>query len=99
MKKVKPASAKSDKDAKIVGLHIAECAEMRSVKNGTRNTCWGPTAWGEYGEPIITTERRYGKNGRVFISWLVFVCNDTECPARLHVRIDAILEHFQRRQP
>lgn len=78
-------------EAKVAVPHIKECAAVRLTKKGDWSTPWGPVAWGEHGDPVITTERRYGKNGRRFTKWVVFVCNDTACKARLHVSTDFVL--------
>jgi hypothetical protein len=75
---------------KVVGKHVKGCGALRHAQRGDWDTCWGPLAFGDYGKPIVRTERRYGKNGRVFYTWLRFVCNDTSCKAELHVEVDAV---------
>lgn len=81
----------SDKTVKVVGRHVKGCWARANEKSGHWETCWGPLAYGEYGDPIVRTERRYGKTGRVFKYWLRYVCNDTKCRAELHVETEAIL--------
>jgi len=77
---------------KIVGGHIKDCFAVKNASAGVWDTCWGPLAFGRYGDPIVTTTRRYGKGER-HTQWLRFVCNDPNCHAELHIDIDAIL-HF-----
>ncbi len=81
-----------DKVVKVVGKHVKNCFAVSAKKDGRWNTCWGPVAFGEHGHPTVTTERRYGKNGRRFKTWLRFVCNDPSCKAELHVECEFILE-------
>ena len=76
--------------ARLAIKHIKGCRALEYERKGVWRTCWGPMAWGAYGEPIIKTERKYGKVGRRIYTWLVFMCNCTDCPARLHVNVDAI---------
>lgn len=78
----------SDKTVKIVGRHIKGCAAVRLAKSGEWDTCWGPLAYGDRGDPVIVTERRYGKKGRVFKHWLRYLCNDSDCSAELHICAD-----------
>lgn len=80
-----------DKQIKIVGKHRTGCHALALEKKGEWDTCWGPLAYGSYGAPVATTERRYGKKGRAFKYWLRFVCNDAQCKAELHVEADFIL--------
>ena len=74
-----------DKQVIVVGKHRKGCHAVMLEKDGSWDTCWGPIAWGKYGQPIKVTERRYGAKGRVFKYWLRFICNDTSCKAELHV--------------
>ena len=83
---------KTDVQAKVVVPHIKDCAGVRLTKEGQWHTPWGPIAWGDHGPAVITTERRYGKTGRRYTRWVVFVCNDTGCKARLHITEDAVLQ-------
>ena len=76
--------------ARLAIKHIKGCRALEYERKGVWRTCWGPMAWGAYGEPIIKTERKYGKVGRRIYTWLVFMCNCMDCPARLHVNVDAI---------
>lgn len=80
---------------KIVGKHCNGCYGVKNMKAGVWPTPWGPLAWGNHGEPTVRTERRYGKLGRVFITWIRYVCNDTKCKAELHVQVDWIIERAQ----
>jgi hypothetical protein len=81
----------ADRQIKVVGKHLKDCFAIKNRRKGTWPTEWGPIQYGDYGPATVTTERRYGKNGRVYRHWLVFVCNCTGCPARLHVEADFIL--------
>ena len=81
----------SDRTVKLVGKHIKTCCGKRHERDGSWSSCWGPLAFGDYGDPLKRTERRYGKNGRVFKTWLRYVCNDSDCKAELHVDCDWIL--------
>ena len=81
-----------ERKVKLVGKHRKGCRALYFQRTGDRPTCWGPVAFGDYGHPIVTTARRYGKHGRAFKHWLRFVCNDTECRAELHILTDAILD-------
>ena len=76
---------------KVVGKHHKDCYARRNYINGLWDTCWGPVAYGVHGDPVITTSRNYGK-GRKFTTWLRYVCNDTKCPAELHIDVDYILQ-------
>ena len=79
-------------NAKLAVKHMKGCRALEYERKGVWPTCWGPVPWRDLGEAFVTTERRYGKNGRRFIHWLVFLCNCADCPARLHVDTDAIQE-------
>jgi hypothetical protein len=81
----------SDRKVKVVGKHVRGCFTMRGRRAGEWPSHWGPLAYGEHGDPVVKTERRYGKNGRKFIHWVRFICNDTSCMAELHVASDFIL--------
>ncbi len=81
----------ADKLVKVVGKHRKDCAAVRLAKSGSWNTCWGPIAYGEHGEPVVKTWRMYGKNGRALRSWVRFICNDGGCKAELHVEAEFIL--------
>lgn len=81
----------TDKLVKVVGSHIPNCSALKNRKSGLWTTEWGPIAFGEYGDPVVTTKRRYGKNWWAFRYWLRFVCNDPSCRAELHVEKDFIL--------
>lgn len=59
----------SDRQVKVVGKHRRGCDAKRLAKSGAWSTCWGPVAWGDHGDPLITVERRYGKKGRTFRKW------------------------------
>ena len=72
--------------------HIKGCRALEYERKGVWNTCWGPMPWGAYGDAIVKTERKYGRVGRRIITWLVFMCNCTDCHARLHVNVNAIQE-------
>jgi len=85
-----------DKQVKVVGKHVKGCSAVRAVKLGDWDTCWGPIAWGEYGEPVVKTWRKYGKNGKRLLTWVRFVCNNTACKAELHVEADLILRTAER---
>jgi hypothetical protein len=76
---------------KVVGKHVKGCFALKNAGTGFWNTQWGPIAYGRHGHPIVVTERRYGKNGRVYRHWVRFVCNNSECHAELHVEGDFIL--------
>ena len=76
--------------AKLAVKHRRGCRALEYERKGVWNTCWGPVPWRDLGEAFVTTERRYGKTGRRFVHWLVFMCNCTDCPGRLHVDTDAI---------
>jgi hypothetical protein len=82
----------ADRQIKVVGKHRKDCWAIKNRKNGTWPTEWGPIAYGAHGEPVRSTERRYGKRGRMFKYWLVFVCNCVGCPAQLHIEDKFILE-------
>lgn len=82
----------ADRQVKVVGKHLKDCFAVKNVRSGVWNTQWGPIAYGKYGEPVVTTERRYGKRGHVFRHWVRFICNCTGCPAELHVEAAFILE-------
>ena len=86
-----------DKQVKVVGKHVKGCSAVQQVKLGRWHTCWGPIAWGEYGEPVVKTWRRYGKNGHKLLTWVRFICNNTTCKAELHVEADLILRHAESR--
>jgi hypothetical protein len=88
----------TDRTVKVVGKHIKGCAAVREEKAGRWSTCWGPVAWGEYGQPIVRTMRRYGKTGRAMKTWLRYVCNDPDCKAELHVDTDYIVEGVAKMQ-
>jgi len=75
---------------KLQVQHIKGCRALEYERKGVWNTCWGPMPWGAYGDAIVKTERKYGRVGKRIITWLVFMCNCTDCPARLHVNVDAI---------
>ena len=81
----------ADRQIKVVGKHLKDCFAVKNERSGFWNTQWGPVQYGDYGPSTVSTERRYGKKGRVFKTWLVFVCNCAGCPARLHVDADFIL--------
>jgi len=68
------------KRIKVVGKHVKDCDAVRLSRSGDWDTCWGPVA----------LQRRYGKHGRVFHTWLRFVCNDTACKAELHVEVNEV---------
>ena len=76
---------------KVVGKHHKNCCAVKNEKSGYWNTCWGPIAYGKHGDPIVRTDRRYGKYGLKSTYWLRYVCNDTNCPAELHVDAESIL--------
>src|SRR3954462_12174308 len=73
----------ADKMVKVVGKHVKGCFALKNAGTGFWNTQWGPIAYGRHGHPIVVTERRYGKNGRVYRHWVRFVCNNSECRAEL----------------
>ncbi len=81
----------SDKTVKVLGRHRKGCRAVLNEKNGTWDTCWGPLAFGAWGKPVVKTERRYGKKGRAFKTWLRFICNDPQCKAELHVDASFVL--------
>jgi hypothetical protein len=81
----------ADKLAKVVGKHIKGCGAVEQVRLGHWDTCWGPIAYGERGEPVVKTWRKYGKNGQALRTWVRFVCNHVGCKAELHVEADFIL--------
>jgi hypothetical protein len=76
--------------AKLAVKHRRGCRALEYERKGVWNTCWGPVPWRDLGEAFVTTERRYGKTGRRFVHWLVFMCNCTDCPGRLYVDTNAI---------
>lgn len=86
----------ADKQVKVVGKHIKDCFAVKNRRTGFWATEWGPIAYGERGAAVITTRRRYGKNGVAFRHWLRFVCNCVGCPAELHIEKDFILEAVRR---
>lgn len=88
----------ADRQVKVVGKHLKDCFAVKNVREGVWNTQWGPVAYAEYGPPLITTKRRYGKNGWAFKHWLVFICNCHGCPARLHVETEFILDSVRKHQ-
>lgn len=81
----------ADLQVKLVGKHVKGCFAVENVRRRVWETQWGPIAYGKHGDATVGTERRYGKNGRVFKTWLRFVCNDSACRAELHVDGDFIL--------
>lgn len=87
----------ADRVVKQVGQHMKGCFAVKAVREGHWHTPWGPIAWGEHGEPVTKTWRRYGKNGRKLLTWVRFVCNHSGCPAELHVEGDFILTAAERR--
>lgn len=87
-----------DKQVKVVGKHVNGCAAVRLAKSGEWSTPWGPIAYGERGNATVNTWRHYGKNGRKLLTWVRFVCNDTDCKAELHVESALILKAATREQ-
>lgn len=81
----------ADKLVKKVGKHRKDCFAVKAVRERDWKTPWGPIAWGDHGEPVVKTWRRYGKNGRKLLTWVRFVCNHSGCPAELHVESEFIL--------
>lgn len=81
----------ADRQIKVVGKHLKDCFARKNARSGRWPWAWGPIAYGGYGAPIISTERRYGKNGSAVRYWLRFICNCSGCPAELHVEQDFIL--------
>lgn len=86
----------ADRQFKVVNKHIKECFAIKNRKDGTWPTEWGPIFYGAHGEPVVTTERRYGKKGFKYRYWLRFMCNCGGCPAELHVEQDFILDAVRR---
>lgn len=86
----------ADKLVKVVGKHVKGCFAEKAQREGRWPTCWGPIAWGEHGEPVVKTWRKYGKNGKKLLTWVRFVCNCGGCPAELHVESDFILAAVRR---
>ena len=82
----------ADRMVKVVGKHIKDCFAVKNRRSGQWPTEWGPIAYGRYGDPIVCTERRYGKKGVRFRYWLRFICNCGGCPAELHVDSEFILQ-------
>lgn len=76
------------KVVKVVGKHVKGCAGVRSSRRGDWPTPWGPIAWGDFGSPVVKTRSPRGQN---VVSWVQFVCNDTQCHARLYVSEQFIL--------
>ena len=81
----------AERQFKIVGKHLKDCFARKAELEGRWHTAWGPIAYGKHGAPVVTTERRYGKNGRAFKHWVRFICNCSGCPAELHVLDDFII--------
>jgi hypothetical protein len=81
----------ADRQIKVVGKHVKDCAGVRLTRKGDWRSPWGPIAYGDHGSPVIKTWRQYGKNGRALRTWVRFICNDTHCKAELHVEADFIL--------
>lgn len=65
---------------KVVGKHQRGCWRE-----------WGPIAYGKHGAPVISTQRRSGRRGTIYRTWVRFLCNNTECKAELHVEQRFIL--------
>ena len=86
----------ADKQVKVVGKHTRGCYALKNEREGVWDTCWGPIAWGHYGEPVVQTWRHYGKNGRKLRTWVRFICNNGGCKAELHVESDFILRSVER---
>ena len=80
-----------DRTVKIVNKHNIDCHALKNQQAGTWKTCWGPLAFGRWGEPVVIRVRKYGKNGKRYKKWLRFICNDINCHAELHVDCDFVL--------
>jgi hypothetical protein len=86
----------ADKLVKIVGRHVKGCSAVKLEKRGDWDTCWGPIAWGDRGQPIVTTVRKHRRS----LHWVQFLCNNTQCAARLYVEANFILAAEKRsREP
>jgi hypothetical protein len=70
-------------NVRLVGKHMKGCHSLRYFRDGTWRTPWG------------VSERKWlniwGTSKGNYI-WLEWGCNITECPAKLKVRTDYLLE-------
>ena len=80
-----------DKPIKRINKHHKKCYALENEKSGFWKTCWGPPAFGSWGEPVVHSVRKYGKKGKRIKHWLRFICNDCSCHAELHVDCDFVL--------
>jgi len=79
-----------ERKVKIVGKHREGCYAVAAEREGRWHTCWGCAVWRD--DPFVATSRRCGKTGTIHKRWLRIVCNDPECPAKLHIEESFILD-------
>jgi hypothetical protein len=89
-------------DSLVIVKHRRGCRALASAERGDWDRPWGPPPWRvEHGPSTLwlTKTGRKSPKRRGEVMWIVFMCNDTQCPARLVVQLDAILRAFGRTTP
>ena len=71
--------------------HSPKCGAVESVANGYWSNPWGPL---DFDEPSFYGTIAGNRKQRNNVKWLVFMCNDPGCRARLLVRSDDLLDYL-----
>jgi hypothetical protein len=72
---------------RILGKHIKDCAAMRNYRNKTWSTPWAYfTPSGVYADKL---GRKRSLGGE---PWMLAICNDIDCPAKIMVNETDILK-------